>query len=330
MFKFIDSNGQETLYEQLVCEIENKVSPIKEIIAKKDFSSFSIFLNGQTISLEESFYLQVNVKDVGVFRFIFNKEGFEKDEIINQISALKNMIIEDVERAKDKVNLLLDIVEKPCLLFMIYEASDNSYITNEYFVSFMTRNIQTFIIKKEKQEVMYEVNLVTEEEQDESPKNKKDRTERKPHNKVFKKFFQTVVDKKFHLLLLLVSTTLFEVSIPLAIVNIYGANPIYIFLFICAVIGIGMDGYSYYDLFKTESPKSQSSLASYLSNLLGIGLGTGLFVLFYNLTEKAEDVPALGKMILIGLLVCFIICGAVIAITYFIPKKNNKPKKQQD
>ena len=75
MFKFINPEGQETLYEERVVEIKKDVSPIKEIISKNDFSSFSISLNEQVVSLENSFQLQVNVKEVGIFRFIFNKDG---------------------------------------------------------------------------------------------------------------------------------------------------------------------------------------------------------------------------------------------------------------
>ncbi len=326
MFKFINPEGQETLYEERVVEIKKDVSPIKEIISKNDFSSFSISLNEQVVSLENSFQLQVNVKEVGIFRFIFNKDGFEKDEIINRISLLKERVVVDTQSARDKVTVLLDIVDRPYLLFMIYEPFDMSYINTDYFTTFMTKNIQTFLLKEEKEVRFYEVS-VGHDEIEQSQKKKKSQGENRPRKKKgAKQFFKAIADKKFHFLLLVVSTTLFEVSVPLAIVNVYGANPIYIFLFICAVIGVGMDGYSYYDLFKTESPKSQISLASYLANLIGIGIGIGLFALFYNLSEKPENVPAIGNMIVIGLLVCIIVCAAIIGITYFIRKGNKKPK----
>ncbi len=322
MFKFINSDGQEITYEELVSEIDQNTSPIKEIIAKKDFSSFSISFNEQTYSLEETFLLQVNVKDIGVFCFIFNKEGFKKDEIINQISVLKERVVVDTQSAKEKVLSLLSIVNIPCLLFAIYQANDITYINNEYLKTFISLNVQTFLIKKEKKNEVFELNVGEEKSQE--PKK-----EKKTNKKSINQFFKIIADEKFHYLLLLISTTLFEVSIPLAIANIYEANLIYIFLFICAVIGIGMDGYSYYDLFKTERPFSLASLASYLFNLIGIGTGIGLFALFYNMSNLTEAVPPLGSMVLIGISICFILCVAVVIVSLFIPKKNKKVNNEE-
>ena len=324
MFKFINPNGQENTFEERVVEINNNVSPIKEIIQKNNFYDFSVAINDQVIPLEDSFQLQVNVKEVGTFRFIFNKDGFEKEEIINRVSELKNIEVVDGNTAKNKVSALLNIVEKPYLLFMIYEQYDDSYIDYDYFKFLMNREIQTFLIKKEKKQEVFEISVGEQENgSNESEKNKQSK------GKLFSKdnirnFFKQVLDKKFHFLLILVSTTLFEVSIPLAIVNIYSKNAIYVFLFICSLIGIGMNGYSYYDLFKRYSPKSSLSITSYITNLFGIGVGIGLFALFYNLSNLEEDVPAVGSMILIGLLVSIIICAANVVITYFLPKKPRK------
>ena len=330
MFKFISPNGQETQYEERISDIKNNVSPIKEIISKKDFSSFSIVRDEQTISLQDVFQLQVNVKEVGTFHFIFNKEGFEKDEIINRIASLKEIEITDARTAKNKVTLLLDIVDRPCLLFMIYDGLDNSYIDKTYFTMFMNKDIQTFFIVKEQEAVeFYEVSVGEEEPQADAQKSKKSSSGKLNKAKI-KQFFKLIADKKFHFLLILVSTVLFEVSIPLAIVNIYAFNAIYVFLFICSLIGIGMNGYSFCDLFKKTNPKSQLSIASYLTNVLGIGIGIGLFALFYHLSNVGEGVPSMGSMILIGLLVCLILCGAIIAVAYFIPKKNKQPKNSNN
>ena len=150
MFKFISPNKEETVFEEKVVEIDKKSSPFKEILEKKDFSGFSISLNEQTISLMDSFQLQVNVKSVGTFRFIFNKEGFEKDEIINQVTSLKDIEITDIRTAQNKIDALLSIINKPYLLFMIYEGLDDLYINNDYFHQQMNKDIQTFLIKKEK------------------------------------------------------------------------------------------------------------------------------------------------------------------------------------
>ena len=324
MFKFISQNGKENIFEERVVEIEKSISPIKEILNKNDFSSFSILLNEQTISLLDSFQLQVNVKDVGSFRFIFSKDGFDKDDIINKISTLKDINVIDVRSAQNKVNALINIIDQPSLLFMIYDALDDLYIDENYFRYLMNHQIQTFLIKKEQEEeIMYELNVG---EQPVDNQNKKKKSSLKINKEGIKKFFRHVAEKKFHFLLLLVSSILFEVSIPLAIVNVYSANAIYIFLFICSIIGIGMDGYSFYDLFKKHGPKHSMSIASYVTNVLGIGVGVGLFALFYNLSNLEEGVPSMGSMIWIGLLISLILSGAIIIVAYFLPKKRKKAK----
>ena len=325
MFKFISPKGEETEFVEKVVEIQNNVSPIKEILAKNDFSNFSIVLNDQNISLQEAFQLQVNVKDVGTFRFIFNKEGFEKDDIINKVSALRDFDIVDSRTAQNKVNALLNIVSQSSLLFMVYEELDDLYIDSYYFRFLMNYPIQTFLLAKEKEQVFYELNVGDEIVV--TPATKKKKAPLKINKEGIKRFGKQIAEKKFHYLLLLVSTILFEVSIPLAIVNVYSNNAIYIFLFICSLIGVGMDAYSFYDLFRKHSPKESVSIASYVTNVIGLGGGVGLFALFYNLSNLEEGVPSLGSMIWIGLLISLIVCGAVIAVTYFLPKKKKQTKK---
>lgn len=325
MFKFVSSNGQETQYADNICEVNKTISPFKEIVTKNDFSGFSIALDNQSLSLADTFQLQVNVKEVGVFHFIFNKEGFDKDDIISRVSSLKDIEVNDMLSAKNKVTFLLNIVDKPCLLFMVYEEYDGSYLDVNYFRIYFHKNIQTFFIRPERDIELYELNI-GDSYQVEAPRTKKFvkvKTEKREKTN----YLKLINEKKFHFLLIIVSSTLFEVSIPLAIINIYSSNAIYIFLFVCSLIGVGMDCYSYYDLFKRTDPKSQLSILSYVSNAIGIGIGIGLFALFYHLSDIGEGIPSVGSMILIGLLICLILCAAVVVISYFLPKKNRQSKK---
>ena len=131
----------------------------------------------------------------------------------------------------------------------------------------------------------------------------------------------TIIAALVHNPLLFVSTTLFAVSIPLAIINIYSKNAIYIFLFVCALIGIGMDGYSYIDLFKHYGLSRQESVASYISNVIGIGAGTGLFVLFYNLSNVNENTPSMGNILLAGILISLGICLVTILVSYLVARR---------
>ena len=330
MFKFISPNGKENQFSSKVVEIPSNESPVKEILNRGDFSNYSIAKNERVYSLEDSFQIRVNVKDVGSFYFIFDKNGFPKDELINNISALRNIEVIDSRTAQNKVNALLNIVDIPCLLFILYEKLDDLYIDEDFFKRLPTHEVQIFIIEQEQEEVFYELSIGQQEEIPQTGKNKKKKSSSKGNkkNKVSKEstkhFLKQLGDKKFHFLLIIVSTILFEVSIPLAIVNVYASNAIYIFLFICSVIGIGMNGYSFYDLFKKFSPKDPLSIASYVSNLIGLGAGVGLFALFYNLSNLEEGVPSMGSMIWVGLLVSAILCAATVAVTFFIPKPKKK------
>lgn len=325
MLRFLVEDQQVNEYENLIEEVESKASPFKEILGKEDFSYFSVAINDHLVSLESSFRLQVNVKNIGIFHFIFDKDGFNKDEIVNQVFELRKIEVNNQTSAEEKVNALFNIVERQSLLFLVYEESSFSFLDINFLRHSVIRGIQIFVVKNTNEKKVYELNIGEQKQQKEvaAKKQKKERVHSEKH------LLKQISDKKFHFLLLIVSTTLFEVSIPLAIVNIYTSNAIYIFLFICAMVGIGMDGYSYYDLFKKYSPASFLGLFSYLSNLIGIGAGVGLFALFYNLSNLEEGVPPLTNMILIGLLVCIIVCGAIIGVTALLPK-GNKQQNSED
>ena len=120
-----------------------------------------------------------------------------------------------------------------------------------------------------------------------------------------------------------------QVSIPLAIFNIYSGNMLYIFLFICGAIGVVMDGYCYFDYFKTNNIKNPLFLLNIAVNVIGIGIGIGVFAIFYNISVKVESTPNMGSLIVIGLLVSIIIVVAIAVLMMFIPRKNKDPDDKQ-
>lgn len=332
MFKFISPKEQEINIDSIISKVDKSFSPINEIVGKKDFSNYSVLIGEQKISLADCFQLQVNAKSIGTFHFIFSKEGFNKDEIIPQISILKDINVFDEATAKEKVSKLFEITNSYNPLFIIYLETEDSVITSISLKPLFNDSIQTFIIKKEQPAEMFSLEIGQNEEEPEQEPKKKAKKSKSPKQKTsFKKFMKNlgmeIGEKKFHFLLILVSTLLFEVAVPLAILNIYSANALYIFLFICALVGIGMNGYSYYDLFKKTKWNNSISVVSYITNLIGIGIGVGLFILFYNISTIEENTPAIGNLIVIGLLVSFIICIASIVITNFIPKTKKSSKK---
>ena len=336
MLKFISPKEEVIAFENPISEVDEKASPIKEILRKGDFSSF-YFVNGEEedkIQLSETFQLQVNTKNIGAFHFIFKLEGFKKEEIIKQVATLKEINVIDYDSASYKVNSLINIVKEYNPLFMVFREFEDSRFYSDLLYQIIGSSFPAFLILNKEEEIFREYDIGAAGEVSTTPKTEKKEKEKgkthKPHklsNINWKALWKEVNNNKFHLLLILISTLLLEVAIPLAILHIYAKNALYIFLFICSVIGVGMNAYSYYDYFKRKTIDHPIFFFSVLSNLIGVGAGIGVFAIFYNISTKAEGTPGVGSLILIGLLVSLIVCGATIALIYFI-RKNAKPKKK--
>ena len=322
MFKFIPPKGEAITFAQSIVEVEEDFSPIKEILKKNDFSNFYFVPSDNDedkIALSSVFQLQVNVKNVGVFHFIFKSEGFNKEEVVNQVSALKDMNVDNSESARYKVNALISILKNYDPLFAVYKENPDTYYYAYQLDMIINRMFPVFVVKGEEDLQMDEIFIGDTffEESASKPEKKKKAV------KISKdKLLKDLNKNKFSLLLVFVSTVLIQVSIPLGILNVYSKNALYIFLFICGVIGIVMNAYCYIDYFRNRNIKNPLFLFSTLSNLIGLGVGIGVFAIFYNISNKEEGVPAIGSFIAIGVLVTLIVVAATIAIIYFIPRKN--------
>ena len=322
MVKFISPKDNVTSFSQNIIEVDEDFSPIKEILKKSDFSQYFFVPSDNDedkISLGSVFQLQVNVKNVGVFHFIFKSEGFNKEEIVNQISGLKDMNVDNAESARYKVGALVSIVRSYDPLFAVFKESPDTYYYSYQLDLVINNMFPVFVVKPEEEYQMDEFVIGDNIYEESASKPEK----KKRSLKISKdKLLKDLLKNKFSLLLIFISTLLLEVSIPLAILNIYAKNAIYIFLFICGVIGIVMNTYCYIDYFRNRNVKNPLFLISVASNVLGLGTGIGIFAIFYNISTKAEGTPNIGSLIAIGVLVTVIIVAATIAIIYFIPRKN--------
>ena len=322
MIKFITPKGNPVEFVSNINEVDEGFSPIKEILKKNNFSDY-YFVQGENeevkISLGDCFQLQVNVKLVGVFHFLFKNEGFNKEEVIKQVSALKDLKVDNEESAKYKVEALLNTLKNYNPLFVVYKECDDSYYFSYELETAINNQFPLFIVKVEKNDSVSE--FFVGENQYEERSNKPEK--KKKATKINKeKLLKELNSNKFSLLLVFVSTVLLQVSIPLAVLNIYSKNALYIFLFICGSIGAVMNGYCYFDYFKNKNIKNPLFLFNVLSNLIGLGIGIGIFAIFYNISTKAEGTPGIGSFIAIGVLVTLILVAATITVIYFIPRKN--------
>lgn len=324
MIRFITPKNNIVSLNNGISEIDPEISPIKEILKKNDFSNYFFVPDeddNNKIQLSETYQLQVNVKCVGTFHFLIKVEGFDKQLASRELSGLKDMNVDNAESAKYKVAALINMVKNYNPLFCIFKEDADTYYYSYELEGAVNHQFPVFIVRDEQDRSTYEFTIGDNQyEELAASQDKKAKVYRFSKDRIIK----DLLKNKFSLLLIFISTILMEVSIPLAIMNVYAKNALYIFLFICGVIGVMMNVYCYYDYFKSRYLKHPLFFFNIASNFLGIGVGIGLFAIFYHISTKAEGTPGLGSFILMGLLIALIIISATIAVIYFIPRKNKK------
>lgn len=320
MIKIISPKNNVTEIKESIIEVDDGFSLIKEILRKNDCSQYSIIIGDEEkISLKDTFQLQLNVKQVGTFHFIFNNKEFKKEQIAKELSGLKDLNVDNVESAKYKVAALINIIKNYNPLFAVYKESNDTFYYSYELEGLTNHLFPVFIVKVQQLDIMYEFSI-GEDHHDElvSTYDKKNRVSNFRKDKILKE----IARNRFTLLLIFVSTILIQISYPLAILNIYSKNALYVFLFICGTIGFVMNTYCYVDYFKNRDIKNPLFICCVIANVIGIGVGIAGFALFYNISTKPENAPGLGSFILLGSLICMVVIAAAIAIIYFIPRKN--------
>lgn len=128
MIKFYSSKDDIQEYKEELNRLESIPSPIKEILEKNDYTSYSFSLNEneEKISLKDAFVLLVNIKDSSSVYFLFDNKTFNKEEAVEKISALKDIVVTDINSCKIKTSELFKIVSFYKPYFIIYQ-SKNGY-----------------------------------------------------------------------------------------------------------------------------------------------------------------------------------------------------------
>ena len=265
MFK-LAINEQTFEYQSLINQIDKNDSPFKEIINRENLTSICLFNDEKEYVLDQLLELKVNIKQIGSLYVFLETNNLDKKELFSQIKELKMVEVNDLESAKGKLDSLLSILNNQPVLLSIFDFYSNSYLDESIFQDSFNASCPFFYFKKEQ---CVENDVEIKEVSDEKKK------EPLTFVNVLKESGRLLIRFKFHFLLLIVATLLFSVSIPLAVLNVFSNNLLYIFLIICAAIGIAMNAYCYFDHFKKNKFVSAMTFLSIITNVISIGISVG-------------------------------------------------------
>ena len=100
----------------------------------------------------------MNVKKIGTFNFLFLNKDFDKNEIVKKISSLKEIKVDNLQDAKNKVaNLLLIAKEHNCL-FAIYKEIEHSLYDSFELRDESAECFPIFVIQSQK-EIISELHI---------------------------------------------------------------------------------------------------------------------------------------------------------------------------
>ena len=277
--KFISNQGLELDYTETFNIVNRSLSPFKEILNKKDTSGFSIELE-ETISFENIFQLQVNVKQAGSFAFLFKKEGFNKEEAINEILPLKDMPSKSNEDIINKTKALFEVANKHFPLMVIYKPNGKYFLEADALKE-ISGDLLCFFAEHVDNEV---------EEANKDGKFK------------FENPFKLIAKEKMHFIFGIIAPFLITFTLSLAIYDIYAAKMIYIFFFICAAAGMFLNAFIYFDTIKAHRLKEMYTVLTIIFTLIGLGLGVGGYLVFKMLNKEPPKVlPSIMIIVLASL-----------------------------
>ena len=284
--EFILSEDQSLSFDSKLNEVLDNVSPFKEMLEKSDYTEYSAVFDGNKdaiINFSDVFHLRVNVKGVGGFDFIFSQNGFEKDKIIEMIAALKEMPVENIEQAKEKVNALFDTVKEKNPLFMLYSPKGEFVIQAED----LSIDIFKFYIKKVEKPVK-----PAPEKKERKPKEPKQSKTSFSFSSLWSQicdFFSPIKDNIVHYAFIMVSVFLIGFSSSVGVYYCYAGNNVFYFLFVCSLVGAILNYFVYYDFFKKHKFLSNDFILTVIDVFLSIGIAIGGFYIFYVLQKELPE-----------------------------------------
>ena len=306
--RFIDSRNQEHQYYGRFVEVEATSFPFLDIIQQKDLSKNKF----EDLSFANLFQLKVNVKTVGSVVFFFKSENFNKEDFVNLVTPLGDLPSITIGDAINKVRSLYEVANRFNPVFTVYYPSGNctlfpecfetlvgsviTYYVNGYSESLVENKKPLFFNreKKPKEEKIKEApqpkEPIIKEEKAKEPKVKEPKPPREKTKIVFTNPFKKIVEDKYHYLFALVAAFLIGFTLDIAIFDILLGKLIYIFFFICCVIGMVLNCFIYKDTINEKGFKSYEFILNGAVSLVGVGLSIGGYFIFYSLAKDKPDV----------------------------------------
>lgn len=313
--EFVLSEDNILLFENKHNEVLSNVSPFKEILLKSHYSDLSLSFDDKThvVSFNDLFQLRVNIKDIGGFDFFFEQTNFNKEDIIKQIIALKEIQVDSLESAKEKVVALSNIFGDNLPLFICYSPK------GEFKISLDDIPLDTFA---------FLIKLVEEPKPIEQEKVKKVKYNNEFIDKVLD-FFSPVAANPVHYLFILISSFLIGFSGSIGVYYCYAGNNVFYFLFVCSLVGTLLNFFVYSDYFKKHTILSKDTVLTFIDVLIGIGLSIGSFFIFY-VTQKEKPTSLKSPLTILLIMTAVIIFVNVLTCCIaFLLKKLLKPKNNK-
>ena len=330
-----DGKGKKTTYLNPVNSVERRASPFKEIVNHEDYSKYGVsFGDGEQALLSETFQLQVNVTDIGIFHFIFSNQYFSKEEIVPQISELKNFTVSNLKAAVDKVSALLSIIKPYNPLITVYDPI-GQYALNELYLATVGKNEVIFMLPEGEGQFPTPKPEETKPEpkQEVKPKPLKPVNPNKKNNiftiawAAIKMFFEPIKEDKFSFVFALLASFIIGFTSGTGVYNAFSGKGIAVFFFICCAAGAVLNAFVYSDLMKVTKIKSLKFVVMICTSIFALILSIIGSAIFFNLqTNVPEDFPSIGKIYLVFIPVAI----AIIAISTFISIPIKKVLKIED
>ena len=336
--KFIAKNGYEVSFLEELSFTSKDVSPIKEILERKDFSQYT-FVDEKEIPLTDVLPIQVNILDVGQCIYFFVKEDFDKDSFVENVSKLKEMSVASFYDVLTKVRALDEVTLAYHPLFVVYNPIGKFRIFEDCFRTLHLKNRTIYVSLTENNAVVVKgetpeskpvkkkeqvEKVETVKEQNEEVKEPKEKTGNGFLNKVKSKLLNPipVIKKdKFHFLFALIATFLIGFTLSIGIYNAYAGKLICIFFFICSLAGSFLNFMIYKDAFKANKLGSPFVTTTIISSMIGLGLSIGGYYIFKVTSNEVLAATPHILMILGIILFVYMVSSSIPLLIDYLKKR---------